>query len=236
MHHNHNEQNLQEGDLNIKIQLRNNPLFLKKVQSVYEVAEIMLPYDTGIELECFKGKKFNIENFEKIPDIKDVNVDDGEQRFRIPNSLEGFICLYNLCETLKENSVPEIGSGLHYHIDFTNYFDKVNQEFIDKVKEYILKELETWNYDGTYNTKSVSFNRCWCRFCADKKTIEFRIGEMSFDYKVLIKRILHCQKIVNHIKKELLIFRLNNQDKVKIIKNVPIKEIREVIKNRKTIL
>ena len=136
MHHNHNEQNLQEGDLNIKIQLRNNPLFLKKVQSVYEVAEIMLPYDTGIELECFKGKKFDIENFQKIPDIKDVNVDDGEQRFRIPNSLEGFICLYNLCETLKENSVPEIGSGLHYHIDFTNYFDKVNQEFIDKVKEY----------------------------------------------------------------------------------------------------
>lgn len=232
MHQNHDKQIIQGEYLNIDIQLRNNPLFLKKIQSVHEVAEIMLPYDTGIELECFMGKKFKVENFRKIPNIKSVDVDEAEQRFRIPNGLEGFICLYNLCETLKENSIPEVGSGIHYHIDFTNYFDKVNQEFIDKIKKYILTELETWNYDGTYNLKDVSFARCWCRFCTGKKTIEYRIGEMSFDYKVLIKRILHCQKITNYVKREIMLKDLEVTNK----QDIKISEIRNVIKKRKIII
>ena len=38
--------------------------------------------------------------------------------------------------------------------------------------------------------------------------MEFRIGEMTFDYELLFKRISHCNKIVHNIK----MYMVNNED------------------------
>lgn len=183
--------------------LRFNPIFLEDNIKVNKVADLLLPYSTGFEIECDRAKNFNEENFIKIPDILDVTCDYSEQRFRIPSGLKGFKCLFNIMETLKTNSIPNQDAGYHYHIDFTDVYDKLTKEFIDSQSSYILKELDKWNYIGTYNRKEVNFNALggvWVRFQSMFKTMEIRIGEMSFDYVVIINRILHCQEIARNIK------------------------------------
>ena len=169
----------------------------------------LLPYSTGIEIECGHLSNFNIEKFTTIPNIIKVNCDSNEQRFRIPNGIAGMICLYNICEQLKLNCEVNEGSGIHFHIDMTTSFYKINDIIIKDNSNWILKELSSWNYKGDYNKKIVAINGggTWLRFQSAFKTAEFRIGEMSFDYNVLIKRIFHCQDIIK---------KLNNRTKPQI--------------------
>jgi len=186
--------------LSIKDNLCYNPSFLPDDDvGIKEVANFYLPFDTGFEVECNRGNNFNIENFQNIPNIKAVNIDSYEQRFRIPPGLEGFKCLYNISEQLKLNSIPNLGSGIHYHIDFTKYYHYLNERSIAQHKFWILNELDTWNYNGTYNNRDMQFSRCWVRCHNTYKTLEFRIGEMTFEYDILLKRIMHLQRIVKDL-------------------------------------
>ena len=162
----------------------------------------LLPYSTGIEIECNKSPNFDIDLFRSIPDIIAINCDNSEQRFRIPNGINGMICLYNICQQLKHNSELNFGSGIHYHIDTTGFHDEVVRE-LEKNEESVLKELDSWNYQGNYNKRGISTyvygTGMWVRQQKDFKTLEFRIGEMSFDYNLIIKRIFHCQSIVKNL-------------------------------------
>lgn len=206
----------------------NNPQLLLALDNAEEIGLLYLPYSTGIELECFKKETYNLAAFEAIPNIMAVNVDDSEQRYRIPNGIKGLVCLYNLCETLTEHSLLNRGSGLHYHVDFTDKPQLINSEYLDRHKEWILEELETWNYRGTFNTKDVYIDsRAWVRFCSgnyskEKITMEVRIGEMSFSYSILAKRIIHCNKIAQKIK-------LNGDNHINLMK---LKAILEKNKNQ----
>ncbi len=156
----------------------------------------MLPFSTGFEIECRQKDTYNINNFRNIPDIMAVNVDSGEQRYRIPNGLRGIICLYNISQQLNLNSELNPLSGIHYHVDMTKTFGSINNKFIEDNREWILKELESWEYDGNFNSKGIGYGHYWVRLSQEHKTSEFRIGEMTFDYQLLIKRIVHCNSIV----------------------------------------
>ena len=198
---------------------------------VRKAGRYYLPFSTGFEIETFQSKKFDVTNFTNIPNILHVQVDNDEQRFRIPKGIEGLICLFNISSQLKKNSLLDLQSGIHYHVDFTKYFDNVDDNFIEENENWILTELETWDYKGTYNSKRVSFHRCWVRFHQGYKTIEFRIGEMTFDYELLFKRIVHINKIV----KKLVPLSI----RYKAIKDDPCSQysnIKETLKNRKQIL
>lgn len=167
-----------------------------------KVGEYCLPYSVGIEFECPKGDKFNIEEFKAIPNIMSVNVDNSEQRYRIPSGLTGLKCLYDLSETLILNSLLNPESGIHYHIDFTDTYSKLTDANIGKNTNWILEELDAWNYKGTYNTRDVCFRggHKWIRFQSGFKTMECRIGEMTFDYSLLFKRITHLSDIARRLK------------------------------------
>ncbi len=184
------------------------PLALLTIKNLKDISIIndYLPYSTGFEIECMQGKHYNVDNFKKIPDILDVINDTSEQRYRIPSGIKGFMCLYNISEQLQINSELNSLSGIHYHVDMTDCFNIITKEFILKNRDWIIKELETWNYKGTYNSKGINHNNIsigdagnWARF-SHHSTLEFRIGEMTFDYKVLVKRIIHCNSIVKRIK------------------------------------
>lgn len=181
------------------------PLVLLTIRNLKDISTIndFLPYSTGFEIECMKGNNYNEDNFKGIPDILDVSNDTGEQRYRIPSGIKGFFCLYNICEQLRSNSELNSLSGIHYHIDMTDCFSKVTQSFIDDNKDWILEELDNWNYKGSFNQRSSGFHRCWAKFSLEHKTLEIRIGEMSFDYQVLAKRIMQSNSIVKKIKDKL---------------------------------
>lgn len=180
-------------------------------QKLKNVAETYLPYDTGIEIEC--GYKENIysSDFRKyllrIPNIKEVDCDQSEQRFRIPNGIKGMICLWNISEILKDKALLNPKSGIHYHIDLsdisTEQFNVLKEIHCNNPNSFILKSLKSWKYTGNYNTWNVSTIKHAVRFHSQYKTLEIRIGEMTFDYELLIKRILHCQNIVRSLKASL---------------------------------
>jgi hypothetical protein len=201
------QENEQENINLIKRCIFNAPLILTTITNENIINEInnILPYSIGIEIECEKNKNYNIDNFKNIPNIIDVNCDNHEQRFRIPNGINGLVCLYNISERLSENCLLNTGSGNHYHVDMTDCFNHINKEFVDNNNDWIIKELETWNYNGNYNSKFTNFiDNVWMRYYEYHKTCEFRIGEMTFNYNLLLKRILHCSEIVKKLKNQLI--------------------------------
>lgn len=180
-----------------------------------------LPYSTGFEIECDQRETFDESSFRKIPNILDVRCDSGEQRFRIPNGLNGILCLYNISNQLVINSKINNGSGIHYHINCSDIWDLIYRHGVtqlnqfacqdspsvfitDEDKENLLKELDAWKYKGTYNSRRVDTSHSWIRINSEFKTMEIRIGEMTFNYQQLIKRIVHANSIIRTLKRKLL--------------------------------
>ena len=165
-----------------------------------------LPYSTGFEIECNMKPGYRTDVFTNIPNIMEADVNEYEQRFRIPEGLEGLKCLFEISANLKEQALFNPDSGIHYHIDCTDVYKYFNKEFVAKHKEWILNELDSWNYQGTYNKRNIefSFSHNWVRFQETFKTMEFRLGEMTFDYELLFKRITHANAIVRRLKEELI--------------------------------
>lgn len=190
---------------NIDDLIKSSPLSLDETEDVNILSWYYLPYSTGFEVETSLKGGHNKEDFTLINNILEADVNDyGEQRFRIPNGIKGLKCLYEISIALKRNALFNTGSGIHYHIDFSDYYDLLTTEHIEKYSEWILNELDTWNYQGTYNPRKCVFSpsRNWVRFKESTQTMEFRIGEMTFDYELLFKRISHCNDIVRKVKEE----------------------------------
>ncbi len=192
-----------EESISILDILKTTPKALDKAdKDTIKAGEYYLPYSIGFEIECFKDTTFNIEDFKSIPNIMDVNVDTMEQRFRIPKGIEGLNCLYDITTALKKNSLLNPESGIHYHVDCTEAYHTFNSEIVKANEKWMLKELESWKYRGTYNSKRIRFTsgHIWIRFQESFKTMECRIGEMTFEYELLFKRMSHLSDIVRKFK------------------------------------
>ena len=196
----------------IKESIYHSPLALLTIKDKEKIELInsYLPFSSGFEIECNQIENvFDVNNFKAIPDIVHIQCDGYEQRYRIPNGIRGFICLYNICEQLKFNSELNPLSGIHYHIDMTHVVKSIQginfPLVISENKDWILNELDSWEYMGTYNKREVSTGGAvWLRFPTYHKTAEFRCGEMSFDYEHLVKRIIHANDIVRRLTEKLL--------------------------------
>ncbi len=174
------------------------PLLAIKNQKIIEAINKYFPYSHGMEFECAKKPSYNLKDFENIPNIMAVDVDDSEQRYRISSGLNGLICLWEVCKNLNNNSIVELESSNHYHTDMTDVWDKITNDFEKSYNDYIIKELVEWktafNLERTSNWYNFNY---W-------KTLEVRIGEPTFQYSVIVKRLIQCGKIVTHLRKELL--------------------------------
>ena len=188
--------------------IRKSPLTLLALRNEdsLKIIQEFLPYSVGIEIECTRKDSYNIEVFKSIPNIMSVQGDSHEERFRIPHGIKGLLCLYCISEQLKNNNLLNLGSGIHYHIDMTDSFDLINQTFLYRHKDYILSELDKWSYVGTYNIRDITldFGAKWVKFQNCFKTAEIRIGEMTFDYEVLVDRIIDACRIIKTLKVDLL--------------------------------
>lgn len=168
-------------------------------------------YDVGIEIECsLLDGFFEDEVLEEIKSLhifKDIQLSPKEQRFRLPKGGLGFYALHKLSDFMKKYYAFNDLSGIHYHIDFTDCFDNlINRESVMNISPFLLEKLDSWNYKGSYNSRIVRLDggASWVRFQTCFKTMEVRIGEMTFDYNLLLKRILHLQSIAYHLKFEQL--------------------------------
>lgn len=192
--------------------VRTNPLALLVLNNKDNIDFVnnLLPYSTGFEIECDKKSHFNDVPFNNIPKIVDIDCTFGEQRFRIPRGLNGFICLYLICDQLSKNSLLNPGSGIHYHVDTTETCMHITREIVDANQEWILKELDKWEYKGLYNGRKVILGKGgWLGFRShkqsyDKKTAEFRCGEMSFDYTYIVDKIIHANNIIKRLNNIML--------------------------------
>lgn len=208
----------------------NTPLVLlsliKKDSSLIDKINSYLPFSTGFEIECNMLESYDHDAFKKIPNILDVQVDTDEQRYRIPRGINGMICLYNICNQLKTHSSLNPLSGIHYHVDMSDCFKSlIPSTFVEEsmkepnflnANQWILDELDKWNYKGTYNRRSLKIDtrNGWINFQSGFMTCEIRIGEMSFDYKLLIKRIIDANRIVSMLREKYTMPIPENNDPI----------------------
>ena len=223
----------------------NNPKSLLSIKDKGLIKAInnYLPYSTGFEIECDYRTNYDVTCFQTIPNIMEVRNDKCEQRYRIPSGLTGLICLQDICEQLRLNSKMNMESGIHYHIDCTDWFSSITTENLKDNEEWILKELDKWEYKGTYNRREVfnGYGGYWVRTNNEFSTLEIRCGEMSFDYNYIVTKIIHANLIVKNLKNiifnplykiELLnreLQELNNQITPLIISDI---EKKNFIKNK----
>lgn len=196
-------------DQNIDNILKQYPIALdNNDKDVINLALYYLPYSTGFEIECSPKEDINKSLYHSLGLFYAYEITESEQRFRIKNGINGLNELYNISLLLPKTMYINNESGIHYHVDCSDIWDKLNNNIIQYLSNYILSELDTWEYKGTYNPRKCEFSssRNWIRFKDSTKTMEFRIGEMTFDYQLLFKRIAHCNKIVRKVKH----YALNN--------------------------
>lgn len=186
----------------------NTPLVLTVIEdrSSIDYINSFLPYSIGIEFDTQVSEDYDLQNFIAIPDIMEIRNDSLEQRYRIPNGIKGMVCLYNLLEQMKLNNIFDELGGIHFHVDMTRTYKYLTAHKLRDCEQYILTELDKWKYPGTYNKRGINFGHSyigtsgnWLRFQSGFKTAEFRICEMTFDYDVLIKRLIHGCEIISHL-------------------------------------
>ena len=212
-----------EENINIDTILKTIPLALDvEDKNVQKLALFYFPYSVGFEIET---NTQNIRIFDEIPYLIANTSSVNELRFRIPNGIKGIQCLFNISIYLKKYTELNPQSGIHYHIDCTDVYDLFTSDFINNHSDYILTELDKWKYKGTYNPRKCVFSssRNWVRFKDTLKTMEIRIGEMTFDYELLFERIRHSSEIVKTLKDALLIPVVTKYDKHKA---------KEIVSNR----
>lgn len=169
-----------------------------------------LPHSIGIEIECGYNKSIDLdiikEEWSKLPIMEKNSPNDRENKFRISNGKNGLIGLFEISNYCKQYLLLNEDSGIHYHVD-APWVKEGNDLYLPEnlnefVKNFILQELDSWDYKGTYNTRNISYNSKgnWVNMRSYFGTVEYRIGEMTFDYPLLLKRILHISKLTEYLK------------------------------------
>lgn len=237
------QHHIQVDEESIDYIIKHTPLVLDSLDSgIIEVGNYYLPRSTGFEMEFDNDGELNDSMFSHI-NLLDLDINNAEQRFRIPKGIKGLQSLYQISKVLKENALFSDYSGIHYHIDCTDIFSKITRSILAKYHDWILEELETWNYQGTYNSKGFSnvSDLCnkegnttsimygnWVRFQPYFKTIEFRIGSMTFEYTELFKKITHANKIVETFVQDIIIENIKESNPIILYED----DVTKVLKNR----
>lgn len=217
----------------------NNPLPLLQIkhEGLLNLIDSYLPYSIGMEFECVKSRNYDINHFKNIPDIMAIDVDSSEQRYRIPPGLKGLVVLWKVCEALKINSIVDLESSNHYHFDFTDLTPDERGILATKEnKNLINEELKKWNTALNYNHISN-----WTRFFNSLGTLEIRIGEPTFEYSKIVKRLIDGCRISKMLKSQVvkslenynsLIAKIDANLKSLDMPDISFDVIESVVKNR----
>jgi hypothetical protein len=160
----------------------------------------ILPYSIGIEIES--DVSVDARKYLQSLDFYCIekNIQCSEQTFRIPNGYKGLLCLELFSLYLKKYQ-NNTNSGNHYHVDCTNNREELF-ECIKKERNFVISELVKWGTKDDVNTKTIGEDRkfTYCNLRTHFQTAEFRVGELTCDFSLLLKRILSCSYIISEIR------------------------------------
>lgn len=199
---------MQQGYRSLRECVFHSPLGLSCLPSkTRQLASYYLPAETGIEIEVRESASYEARPAIRQLHLVDSSSDSGEQRFCIRGGEEGMIELYKVCQILKKYYKLNKESGIHYHTSAPWVSRHVGVYIEDRPNEFgwVLDELSKWGYTGEYNKRNITCDTKgnWVNMRPTLETVEYRIGEMSFDYDILIKRIIHCHSITKRIRQQL---------------------------------
>lgn len=181
-------------------------LFFDYTNKIQEGREY-LPFSVGIEIECDFKPSFDYNIFKEIPYLMASSKSINEIRFRIHSGAKGLISLYLVCEYLKYHALLNPLSGIHLHIDFTDYVDIYISEGKNRIIEqadFILSELDRWE-TTSIQTRAVTTNKYnWVNVGTRFGTIEIRVCNMTFDYLELLAKINSACYISLEVKRNLI--------------------------------
>lgn len=170
--------------------------------------------DIGIEIEAILKSNYSIDDFHEAWNNANLacseDSDDDEIRIRLNfynNSISRcLIDLYLGLEIIKKYYKLNMRSGIHYHVDcptiFLNSDIRYDANIVSNQHEWVFKALSSWNYNEVKGGNARQISVCkWSqvRIHTHHKTLEYRIGEMTFDYSLILKRIVHVTNITNKI-------------------------------------
>ena len=192
-----------------------------------------------MEFETERKSNYSINKIKNLANecnLQNYFIGYSETSIRLYPGIEAIISLYRFSIVLREAFKFNLSSGIHYHIDFTNDWINLNcdsgKQHIEDIKETILSELDKWGYTGTYNKRDIRFSRCWVRLHQRYKTIEYRIGEMTFIYKNMMRKILHAQQLTEFMSKSLKDYNYIHRFRDINTKDIDVSSARNIIKRR----
>ena len=190
----------------IKEKLFISPLLLLKEcltdKEILDYCNSFLPYSVGIEIEAHvKSEYLNYLEGINFYCLHKYN-HSSEQTFRIPEGYKGLLCLELYSSYLKKYQT-NTDSGNHYHIDCTNNYSAINSK-MKLERDFVLSELDKWETYDTVNKREVvsdsKFN--WVNMRRHFNTAEFRIGELTCEFPLLLNRIMSLTHIVKTIRQK----------------------------------
>lgn len=133
---------------------------------------------------------------------------------------------YNVLEAMKHSLFYCKGGGIHIHIDLTPFYYSDNNSKSWKADSYYVKlynilstdaylnrvyKIFGSKYAGTYNRRSCEIDSKgnWINIRPYFKTIEFRIGDLTFEYEELIDIVIQLQALIKEIN-----YKINNKNKI----------------------
>ena len=189
----------------------------------------MLPLRWGIEFECIGAIpgiiQMNIPQWgnesNKVCEFsQDTRTADVENEIRISGrGYTHLTGLYNLLQHMKQCCQIVKGGGIHIHINHSGYYADINKMLVFFQQECVLDkvyEIFGSQYKGIYNAKVAAWSKgSWVRITDN--TIEFRIGELTFEYTEIVKILIALQSLMKQAINESLPNHLKGKKRKELI-------------------
>lgn len=111
--------------------------------------------------------------------------------------------LYKFMQDLPKFCKLHEGGGIHIHVDISKYFPLYSKE--KELQKYIERHLQEVisifpKYTGKFNKRKVGISKKATYLnISNKKSLEFRIAPLSFDYTTVINWAIQCIKFRNKV-------------------------------------
>lgn len=111
--------------------------------------------------------------------------------------------LYKFMQDLPKFCKLHEGGGIHIHVDISKYFPLYSKE--KELQKYIERHLQEVvsifpKYTGKFNKREVGISKKATYLnISNKKSLEFRIAPLSFDYTTVINWVIQCIKFRNKV-------------------------------------
>lgn len=141
---------MKNGYKAVKGLVYNYPLLLLQHENtnLEKYIDTFLPYSFGLEIETKRIDTEVINFYSQLNKLSDEGYllsrsnlhGSSELRFRFPHGIKGFVGLYKVLELVQNYTYFNEGSGIHIHVDFTDFVINIHNLLEKFFKRYIIKQ------------------------------------------------------------------------------------------------